>query len=225
MTEKEMVALNNERRKELTKENKTYYENMLVYLRTSRIPSKKTEELLLEMLDHLLTAQREGRSAQEVFGQDPKDYCEEIVASMGKQRLFSWRRYVWMFSLSLYIGFLIDGVIGGIFRLLNPLFGLPEREGVPLTTLASPFLSIFLIEAVFFFMRWSTFEKAGKRLLFWYVPAIMLLYALPFAGVLLLLLTFGDVMPVLPITPWTSLLIGMLLYLFHRQVFKRVDID
>lgn len=61
MTEKEMVALNNERRQQLTKENKAYYEDMLVYLRTSRIPAIKTEELLLEMLDHLLAAQKEGK--------------------------------------------------------------------------------------------------------------------------------------------------------------------
>ena len=43
MTEEEMVAVNNERRQQLTKDNKAYYEDMLVYLRTSRIPTIKTE--------------------------------------------------------------------------------------------------------------------------------------------------------------------------------------
>lgn len=78
MTEKEMVAINNERRKQLTKENKAYYEDMLVYLRTSRIPAKKTEELLLEMPDHLLTAQKEGKRAEDVFARTRKPIVRKL---------------------------------------------------------------------------------------------------------------------------------------------------
>lgn len=50
MTVDDMVALNNERRLQLKEENrKYYYEEMFVYLRLSRIPKRKAEELLLEM--------------------------------------------------------------------------------------------------------------------------------------------------------------------------------
>lgn len=70
---------------------------MLVYLRVSPIPEKKTEELLLEMLDHLLIAQQEERSANEVLGMDPEAYCKDLVKSIGKQSRFSFKRYPFHF--------------------------------------------------------------------------------------------------------------------------------
>ena len=73
MNVKEMVELNNQRRKLLTKENLKYYEDMLVYIRLSYDKSdQEIEEVLLELLDHLLEAQKEGRTAKEVFGRNPK---------------------------------------------------------------------------------------------------------------------------------------------------------
>ncbi|WP_274447852.1 hypothetical protein [Priestia aryabhattai] len=35
MNAKELIKLNNKKRKELTKENEEYYDNLLVYIRTS----------------------------------------------------------------------------------------------------------------------------------------------------------------------------------------------
>jgi DNA-binding ferritin-like protein (Dps family) len=93
MTAEEMIQVNNERRKQLNEENRKYYENMLVYLRLSSIPEKKTEELLLEMLDHLLIAQEEGRSAEDVFGKNPESYCKEVVQTMGKRSYFRFSRF------------------------------------------------------------------------------------------------------------------------------------
>lgn len=225
MTEKEMVALNNERRQQLTKENKAYYEDMLVYLRTSRIPAIKTEELLLEMLDHLLAAQKEGKRAEDVFGPDPKAYCEEIVETLGR-RPFSLKRYVFMFSTMLYVVFFIHAILDGVVMpLLNVFFEVPHvRQGLKVEFLALPFIAAFVVEAVFYLMRKSTFETFGKKLLRSYVPVLLILYVLPLVGFLFILFNFRDDLPVLPITPWMSLLIGAAWYIVHKRLFRNADI-
>ncbi|WP_347862474.1 hypothetical protein U0355_04750 [Salimicrobium sp. PL1-032A] len=58
MQKKEMIKSNNEKRKELTEENREYYEDMLLYIRLSYSKSEQDmEEVLAELLDHLLEAQ------------------------------------------------------------------------------------------------------------------------------------------------------------------------
>ncbi|PTQ57274.1 MAG: hypothetical protein BSOLF_1825 [Candidatus Carbobacillus altaicus] len=37
------------------------------------------------MLDHLLIAQRKGRTAQDVFGDDPESYCKELIRTLDRQ--------------------------------------------------------------------------------------------------------------------------------------------
>src|SRR5699024_5056688 len=42
--------------------------------------------LLMELLDHLLEAQEAGKSAEEVFGDDPKAYCNEMIDQLLKEK-------------------------------------------------------------------------------------------------------------------------------------------
>lgn len=220
-----MVAINNERRKQLTKENKAYYEDMLVYLRTSRIPAKKTEELLLEMLDHLLAAQKEGKRAEDVFGPDPKAYCGEIVETLGR-RPFSLKRYMFMFSTMLYVVFFIHAILDGVVMpLLNVFFEVPHvRQGLKVEFLALPFIAAFVVEGVFYLIRKSTFETPRKEMFYGFVLPVLILYVLPFVGFLLIMFHFRDDLPAFPVTPWMSVLIGAAWYLGHKRVFRNVDI-
>lgn len=83
MSVKGMVKQNNEKRKMLTPENKAYFENLLVAIRTNAFKSEHaTEEVLMELLDHLLQAQKEGKSAEAVFGKTPKLLAEDIIESL-----------------------------------------------------------------------------------------------------------------------------------------------
>ena len=43
------------------------------------------EEVLLEMLEHLSEGQQEGKTAQEIFGNDPKGYADEIVNDLPRE--------------------------------------------------------------------------------------------------------------------------------------------
>src|SRR5699024_1989404 len=83
MKAKELIEENNEKRKQLTKENLKYYEDILVYIRLSFSKSEQeTEEILSELLDHLLLAQKEGRTAKEIFGNTPKQFANNIIGEL-----------------------------------------------------------------------------------------------------------------------------------------------
>ena len=61
-------------------ENEKYYSDMLIYIRLQlSLSEQQSEEVLMEMLDHLLDGQHEGKSAQDIFGADPKGYADEII--------------------------------------------------------------------------------------------------------------------------------------------------
>ncbi|MES0857403.1 DUF1129 family protein [Geobacillus sp. G4] len=83
----DLIALNNEKRKLLNSHNRVYYENMLVYIRSHLMISQQSqEELLMELLDHLIEAQKQGKQAEEVFGKDAKSYCDELIRQMPKEK-------------------------------------------------------------------------------------------------------------------------------------------
>ncbi|MGD6941165.1 DUF1129 family protein [Cytobacillus gottheilii] len=110
MNAKELIRLNNQKRQHLTKENEEYYENMLVYIRTSlSVSEQQSEELLLELLDHLVDAQNAGKSAKDVFGEDPAAYCKEMIKQLPKEP--SKRS-------AFFIGFLLLQ-LAGIFAVIN----------------------------------------------------------------------------------------------------------
>ncbi|WP_162356730.1 DUF1129 family protein [Metabacillus mangrovi] len=98
MHAKQLIGLNNEKRERLTRENEQYYSDFLIYLRLQlSLSEQKTEELLMEILDHLLDAQSEGKTASEVFGADPKTYADEMIAFIPKED----KKDVFQFGLSI----------------------------------------------------------------------------------------------------------------------------
>lgn len=83
MNTKELIEQNNEKRELLHVPNKMYYEQLLVYIRTKlSLSEQKSEEVLMDMLDHLLEAQKDGKSAFDVFGDDPKAYADEVIEQL-----------------------------------------------------------------------------------------------------------------------------------------------
>lgn len=80
MNAQDLIKENNEKRELLHVPNKVYYEQLLVYIRTKlSLSEQKTEEVLMDMLDHLLEAQADGKSATDVFGDDPKAYADDVI--------------------------------------------------------------------------------------------------------------------------------------------------
>lgn len=119
LTVKKMIELNNEKRELLTPENKEYYENLLVYIRSNSLlrEEKATEEILLEMLEHLLEAQKEGKSAEEVFGKTPKELADEINQSLPKEPIKNVIEFCFEIVLTFFGWFLIPvGIFTYFFK-------------------------------------------------------------------------------------------------------------
>lgn len=87
MKAKHLIEENNRKREHLTPENEKYYSDMLVYIRLQlTLSEQQSEEVLMEMLDHLLDGQTEGKSARDIFGNDPKQYADEIIQNLPKEK-------------------------------------------------------------------------------------------------------------------------------------------
>lgn len=86
MKASELIEQNNQKRVLLTEGNEKYYTNLLLYIRTKlTLSEQQSEEVLMEMLDHLIEGQQEGKTAKEIFGNDPKGYADEIVSQLPRE--------------------------------------------------------------------------------------------------------------------------------------------
>lgn len=97
-TVKKMVKENNEKRLLLTEGNNEYYSNFLTYVRSAYFKDERAvEDVLLEMLDHLLLAQKEGKIAEDVFGKNPKELADDVISNLPNE---SWKD-IFLFGIEL----------------------------------------------------------------------------------------------------------------------------
>ncbi|TSB45838.1 DUF1129 family protein [Alkalicoccobacillus porphyridii] len=215
---KELIEINNQKRTQLTKENLKYYEDMLVYIRLSFSKSEQeTEEVLSELLDHLLIAQEEGKTAKEVFGDDPKQYCKDIIGELPKMitkeriRLFAMA-YLYFLAASTFFTGLLTIFIYYIFNK-----GVLIEEYYIGTVLLKVVLSIpiafLFLYVVVYYLRWACFKKINKILEF----LIVWIYGIIFVGVFMLMIyLIPDLGSVTAIPVYILLLIGIMLYIAAR---------
>ncbi|WP_187444869.1 DUF1129 family protein [Rossellomorea vietnamensis] len=158
MTAKELIEINNERREKLNKENKKYYEDMLLYIRMSDVAEQDGEELLLEILEHLLEAQENGQSAEEVFGDQPKKYCDELLRDLPKEPTKNkLLMYFYITASGMAWFFLVDGIFSLFF---------PTDKGIPLTPIiVSILFTGAMVLLILKLMKWTTYKKKSNLLL------------------------------------------------------------
>lgn len=129
-----LIEQNNQLREQLTKENETYYSDLLVYTRIRGffLDEKKLEEQLLEILQDILDAQKEGLTAADYYGHQPQILAEQLLDTLpksSKRNLMKWAGYI--FGLSSFYtlisqfsdtsnqlrlgNFLINGVLTIVF--------------------------------------------------------------------------------------------------------------
>ncbi|MEN2769238.1 DUF1129 family protein [Ornithinibacillus xuwenensis] len=169
MNSKDIIKMNNDLREELSEENKKIYEDMLVYIRLNANKSEQqTEEVLLELLEHLLQAQSEGKTAKDVFGDDFKVYCDELIEEIPgekKSQALLFGSYIIMHYLAILSTF-----YGASSFLLHQFFDIGSIEftfslgsGAAII-LIDLILLYFFIKVVFRWMKGSTFrEKEIKK--------------------------------------------------------------
>lgn len=229
MDAKELIALNNEKQKDLTDENEQYYGDMLVYIRLSSGKSEQqTEEVLLELLEHLLQAQVEGRTAEDVFGADPKAYCREIIGEIpqeSRKRQVRFSTYI----ILRFLGFItfLNGIIGSVmYYFFKSGSGSTTFSVGSVITIAviDIFILYMFIAIIFTWLKSTTFKnntKGKKRLEFLQIWGIFVSQIGLFVAVIYFMPDFGAVVSI----PTISLIIiGILLYLLS-YLFKKNGIN
>ena len=85
--EDKLIKQNNQLRAQLTGENEKYYSDLLLYMRLNS--SMKNQAVvgsnLLEILQDIIDAQREGLTAEQYFGKNPKILADELLQQVPKK--------------------------------------------------------------------------------------------------------------------------------------------
>ncbi|PWA13165.1 DUF1129 domain-containing protein [Pueribacillus theae] len=152
MDAKKLIEENNRKRELLTAENEAYYSDMLIYIRLQlTLSEQQSEEILMEMLDHLLDGQEEGKTARDIFGNDPKAFADEIIEQLPKEK----KRDAITFVAGI-VGNIVSWVliIRGILLLVLSIFTEVKTEINLFATAVSSFsIACFVIFTLWFIFR------------------------------------------------------------------------
>lgn len=82
---KALLKQNNQREKELTKENNQVLTDMVVYLRGSDLSDYNQELVRADLIEMVLDAQVRGDDIEKVFGENYQSICDEIIRAFPKR--------------------------------------------------------------------------------------------------------------------------------------------
>lgn len=99
---KELLRENNAWEKEnLSAENQHLMTNIVTYIRSAAISEYEQELVRRDVMAMLAAGEREGRSAEEVIGDDAQAFCNEVIAALpprpaGERALDALRQGSWL---------------------------------------------------------------------------------------------------------------------------------
>ncbi|MGG8362400.1 DUF1129 family protein [Bacillus cereus] len=220
MNAQDMIELNNKKRELLTSENEAAYGDMLVYLRISNVPEQQMEELLLEILDHLIEAQAENKNAYDIFGDNLQSYCDELISALPTQtKLEKVSLIGFSISLLLAIQFGINAIISFFmffFEKNNTLSSPPFS--ILGTTLSVSIIILGILFILYLLKRYSFNQKMNwkRRILFGFA------FATPFCSAVFLNIYFQK-QPYLiyHLNFWQNALIAILFFILYKLLYKK----
>ena len=190
---KALLQKNNQQETLLFPDFQSVLNNMVTYLRSTRLPYSLQEQARQQIIQLFLAEQEKGASPDEVIGMDFKEYCDTLLEQSprnnGHTRILCAVRYISMF---LAVG--------------TAILFLPDMISAPFTPNHSFTLQVGKLIFLFFLVTFGYFllKNAGKNA---FVPAEKLLgiacafflkkpaweipFWVPLAAVVLLFLCYG----------------------------------
>lgn len=149
---RETIEKNNQLRKKLADENKKYYEQLLLYIRSAGLfyDDYEIESLLMQILQDIISAQKDGQSAEEFFGKSPQLAADELIHNLAKSSRKETLKLV-----GLVFG------ISSFFELLSALTS-PDKGINLLVLIIYGLLSFLFVGIVFFIIHKSIYTKIIK---------------------------------------------------------------
>ncbi|PDY49066.1 DUF1129 family protein [Bacillus pseudomycoides] len=222
MKAKDLIELNNKKRKLLTKENEATYGDMLVYIRLANIPEQQVEELLLEILDHLLDAQEEKKNAYDIFGNDLQAYCDEIITALPKQNI--WQKIATPAFMSSYL-LAIFFATNSLAAFISPFFSDNKRFQFVQINFIYVFVIIIAIHLailfVFDFIKGDLFNNhmdSWKR-----ITRFIFQQSLWFMLIVISLFFIDRPFIKYQLSPWIGSLLAITFYFFYKIFYRRVN--
>lgn len=206
-----LIEENNAKREMLNEENLALYEEFLLYIRTDlRVDEQAGEEVLMDLLDHLLESQDEGKTGLDLFGERPQSYADELIEALPTER----KRNVAVFVLSQLLS--LAGWFSIVFGVINVVLSFFKEvdSSIPLGNLlvilgAVALFSLSGVWVMFKIIRSSLFRPKKSRIME-YVKA-GLFGAAAFGLIMLLAWVVPEFGPVIQLQWWLYVLIGLAL--------------
>ena len=151
--------VNNERDKQLSKENGLLMTDMVVYLRCSNLCDYDIEMIRRDLFGMIYEAQLRNEPARQVFGSSYKSFCDEIIAN-GRQKDFYEKFLEWAYIIVVGAGtlFLIEIVFSGFFLdIFHGNFSMQISVGYAISTV----LIILGAVAIYWYITKHSFELPG----------------------------------------------------------------
>lgn len=220
ITAKQLIDINNQKRTELTPENEKYYSDFLIYIRLQFFLSEQqTEEILMELLDHLIEGQNDGKSAEAIFGDNPKEFADDLIQQIPNENKKIIVKFISGLALNLLGNLLI---IRGVIIFIVSFFRDVETNEYPfkftIMFLMIMVFSLFMVWVVFKIINDSLFQenqsnvkdalKAGTAGMVGMGAIIVAGYFLP---------KFG---PAVEFTWYTSLIVGIVIWGISKLIKK-----
>ncbi|WP_446898427.1 DUF1129 family protein [Clostridium sp. LBM24168] len=149
---RKIIKQNNQLREKLKSDNKEYYEQLLLYIRSAGLfyDDYEMESLLLQILQDIISSQNDGQSAEEFFGKSPQVAADELIHNLSKS---SKKEILKLIGL-------IFG-ISSFFVILNVL--ITHNKGINIFVLIlNGLLSFLSVGIIFFIMHKSIYRKIIK---------------------------------------------------------------
>ena len=72
---------------QLSMENLNVMTEIVAYIRSANISEREQEMIIRDIMAMLAAGEREGRSAEEIIGDDPQAFCDEVIAAVKPRSL------------------------------------------------------------------------------------------------------------------------------------------
>lgn len=223
MNAKELIEENNRKRECLNPENEAYYSDLLIYIRLQfTLSEQQSEEVLMELLDHLLDGQKAGKTAKDLFGDDPRGYADEMIELLPKEE----KR-----ALIPFIGRIIGDILGWVL-IIRGVLSLVLSRFIEVDTMVHP-VTVFvmtviiacfvMLTIVFLFKMVERSLFKGKRNTRKETIMAGFIGAGGMAAVLLATKLIPEMGPSFDFSWWASCLVGsvLLVALYVRKKIKR----
>lgn len=218
MTTRQMIQENNRLREQMTPVNRDFFEDIVVYVRDSRVDRHQSEERLLELAREVLEAQQKGTSASVLFGGDAEAYARLVVESLPSiQPIEGARYYIMIAWTALTILFLVEAVIG----LWAKFAGYDSSSLNQISLLAIILVAVGSIGLTELIMKpLAKLQDSDNK-----KPGINLkaigIYLIVMVIVMVIGYSLHNMLPVFTVSPWISLILCAVGILGLRFIFLR----